>query len=143
MCLVLLPAIYSRLRSGCGNMLRIESDQYTLSPPNFFLIRRANAAYPNQKPHARAMHRVVIQSQGCGSNGRPSPASLEPPGTAVADMDAVAVSESREAGDPAAGTPAAGMEDSACRAASSRVRRATSLRSAASASAGVVARVRS
>src|ERR1700738_2426988 len=125
MCLVLLPAIYSRLRSGCGNMLRIESNQYTLRPPNFFLTRRANAAYPNQKPHARAMHRVVIQSQGCGSNGRPLPASLEPPGAAVVDMDAVAVSESLEAG--AVGTPAAGMEDSACRAASSRVRRATSL----------------
>src|SRR5580704_13509014 len=83
------------------------------------------------------MHSVVAQSQGCESSGRSPPVLFEPPGTASgSDTEAVAAADVGEAGDAAAR-----VEDSARSAASSRVRRATSLRSAASASAGVVARL--
>src|SRR5260370_18465264 len=97
------PAIYSRLPRASENMSSVW-DQYTLIPPNFSLMRRASAAYPNQKPPARAMHRVVIQSQAWESPCRLCPKSLEPPGAAAAtDKGAVPASEVRDAGDPAGG----------------------------------------
>src|SRR5450631_3414408 len=99
MCLVLLTRVFPATATRSSEYVKDRAVQYTLIPPNFSLMRRANTAYPNQKPHARAMHSVVIQSQGCGLNGRSSPLSPEPP-AAVTDMDDAPVSEVRKAGDP-------------------------------------------
>src|SRR5882757_5515234 len=91
---------FPRLRGAAGNMLTTGRDQYTLIPPNLALMRRANAAYPNQKPRPRAMHTVVTQSHRRGANGLPLSVSLEgtAPTAVAAGMDALSVSDVRDAG---------------------------------------------